>query len=169
MKIILKVSIILLLASFAFIAKGQSSSNKLQTVEQVKNLAKKYGLQDKLQESEFTFLKNKSENTVNDYLKTRYTFELREEAVKKFRAKTLYVRTMKDYFELIEKDPTIREIEVKIYGGEEAYKNYFHEMIKYQYRIYRDTNGALSFFKKESPFRAQESISGTRIDNLAKK
>ena len=162
MKIIVKISIIILFFSFPFIAKGQPNVNK----EQVKSMAKKYGLQDKLQEKEMALLSDKPEKMVNDYLKKRYDFELREESVKKFREKTLYVRSMKDYFELVEKNPTARQIEVNIHGGENAYKEYYKEMIKYQYRIYRYPNGALAFLKKESPKSPEESQFGQRIDNL---
>ena len=162
MKIIVKISIIILLFCSPFIAKGQPNVSK----EQVRNMAKKYGLQDKLQEKEMALLSNQPEKMVSDYLKKRYDFEVREQIVKKFREKTLYVRSMRDYFELIEKNPTVRQIEINIHGGEKSYKEYFEEMIKYQYRIYRRTNGALAFLKKESPKSAEESQFGQRIDNL---
>ena len=154
--------IIFLLFSSPFIAKGQPNVSK----EQVRNMAKKYGLQDKLQEKEMALLSNQPEKMVNDYLKKRYDFEVREEIVRKFREKTLYVRSMKDYFELIEQNPTARQIEINIHGGEKSYKEYYKEMIKYQYRIYRYPNGALAFLKKESPKSAEESQFGQRIDNL---
>ena len=163
MKIIVKISIVILLFSSPFIAKGQTNVNK----EQVRSMAKKYGLHDKLQEKEISFLNGKPEKMVNNYLKKRYDYQVREEIIKKFRKETLYVRSMKDYFELIEKNPTVRQIEVNIHGGENSYKEYYKEMIKYQYRIYRDSNGALAFLKKESPKRTEESQFGQRIDNLS--
>ena len=164
MKIILKISISILFLSIVVIVHGQENVSK---IAQVKNMAKKYGLQDKLHQNELVFLSNKPEKMVNNYLEQRYAFEQRELAVKKFREKTLYVRSMKDYFELIEKDPVIRKIEVKIHGGEKLYQEYYREMVHYQYRIYRNLNGALAFFKNETPKNSEELEFGQRIDNLS--
>lgn len=163
MKIILKISISILFLSIVGIVQGQENVSK---IAYVKNMAKKYGLQDKLQKNEVAFLSNKPEKMVNNYLEQRYAFEQRELTVKKFRAKTLYVRSMKDYFQLIEKDPVIRKIEVNIHGGEKLYLEYYREMVHYQYRIYRNPNGALAFFKTETPKNSEELGFGQRIDNL---
>ena len=163
MKRFLHVLIILLMFSSPFIAKGQTNVNR----EQVVSMVKKHGLQDKFQEKDISFLIGKPEKMVNNYLSKRYDYEVRMDVIKKFKEKTLYVRSMKDYFELVEGNPTVRQIEVNIHGGENSYKEYYKEMIKYQYRIYRRTNGALAFLKKESPKRTDESQFGQRIDNLS--
>ena len=150
--------IIFLLFSSPFIAKGQPNVNRGQAISMVK----KYGLQDKFQEKDISFLIGKPEKMVNDYLKKRYDFEVREEIVKKFREKTLYVRSMKDYFELVEKNPTARQIEVNIHGGENSYKEYYKEMVKYQYSIYRYPNGALAFLKKNR-LKARKNLNSVNV------
>lgn len=166
MKNLLRIFILLPFLLPSFLVTSQTTIDKSWTFEQIKGMAKKYSLQDQLKETEIKYLKNKSKKVIDDYLQKRYSFEEKEKTVKKFREKTLSVRSMKDYFLLIEKNPTIREIEIKIHGGENQYKEYFKEMVKYNYRIYRDSNGALSFFKIESPLSPEESDLGRRIDNL---
>jgi hypothetical protein len=141
---------------------------QLWTVDQVKEMAKKYKLQDSVTASNRFFLVYENKQTIDNYLKEE------SEAIKaiidlhKYLSKTKYVKTYEDYVKLVNSFPTIRASVVKAHGGEVKHQKYIAAALKFKWRIYRKEQGALSFERADLPVSEAELTWGKRIDTLVK-
>ncbi len=85
-----------------------------------------------------------------------------------FRAQTASVHNFADYCTLVERFPVVRAAVVKMRGGEKAHQAYIVKAQKYTWRIYRNKQGGLAFFRADLPIKPTENKYGLRIDKTSK-
>ena len=154
-----------------FFAEAQKISEKpkqLWTLQQVKEMAKKYNLQDSITPSNRFFLIYVDKKSIDTYLKEESEAVKAKVELMTYLDKTKYVRTYEDYVNLVNALPTIREGIVAMHGGEFKHQIYIRDARKYKWRIYRKAQGALSFERADLPVSENELKWGKRIDNLPK-
>ncbi len=150
-------------------AKGQKRyPEDLWTVEQVKQMAAKYNLQDSISATKNTLLLTMKKEEIEQYFQKVDKFRQETIVYKSFQAKTKLVRSYEDYFKLVESMPLIKDDVVQNLGGTEKYERYKKEVSKDKWRIYRDQAGNLRFFKASTVIKPAELKMGQRLDNLQK-
>ena len=80
-----------------------------------------------------------------------------------------YVRNLEDYFKLIDSYPSIREADVKSFGGEKELNIWRNKLRQCKvWRIYRNSHGGLAIRQGDKLLTKEETLLGKRIDNLPK-
>ena len=160
--------ILLLLAVFPFVGYAQSSARPAPkwTIEQVREMAKKYNLQDSISSTNRYFLIYTDKKNIEKYLQEESTAIRETREMKTYLEKTKFVRTFDDDIRLLDAYPSVRAIIVKMRGGEFAHKKYIASAQKYKWRIYRNNQGGLAFERADLPVTESETKFGQRIDNL---
>lgn len=155
-----------------FVAQIAISQNGLPprkwTVAQVKEMAKKYNMQDEVSEKNNVILLSLEKEQVESWLKRQYNVKVQRDKFDAYGKETKTVRTYQDYLNLLEKHPYVRAAIVKNRGGEEVFKKDTKEALKLNWRIYRNANGGLAFERDDRPISSQELSWGQRLDNLPK-
>ena len=148
-------------------AKGQKRyPEDLWTVEEVKKMAEKYNLQDSVSATKNTMLLTFSKSEIDEYFKEVYKYRAETTEYKKFNEKTKFVRSIDDYYTLVESMRIVKNDVVKSIGGIEKYAMNKKNTKKYTWRIYRNSNGDLRFVRNDTPVNENEKKLGHRIDNL---
>jgi hypothetical protein len=156
---------------FSVIAKAQNTAvtpKKMWTISEIKEMAKKYNLQDSVVLPRNAFLVYLNRKTLDFYLKRQSAQARENQEWFEYSAKNQYVRTFDEDAKLVELYPTIRASIVKSRGGEKAHQEYIAAARQYQWRIYRNSDGGLAFFRADQPIEEREFQYGKRIDNLQK-
>jgi hypothetical protein len=157
--------------TFPFVSTAQKISEKpkqLWTLEQVKEMAKKYNLQDSITTTKRFFLVYVNKQFIDKYLQDEAKAIRAKAELRIYLEKTKSVRTYEDYTNLVNSLPTIREGIVSMHGGEFKHQIYVRDALKFKWRIYRKDQGALSFERADLPFSEDELSWGVRLDTLAK-
>ena len=162
-----KISIIVVL-TFSITHLYSQVMKKLWTVEQVKSIAKKYGMEDYVSDTKNTALLYDKKEDIEKYFQEESKVKQRIKEFKEYSEKTKYVRTYDDYLKLLEQYPTLKAQLEKSQGGSEEYAKYNAEAKKEKWRIYRNASGGLSFQNAALPIEPQELQWGKRVDNLPK-
>lgn len=161
-------SIVLL---FPLSANAQDTLPKLKqlwTLEEVKEMAKKYNLQDSVGPKKNNFLLYTKRRSIEKYFQqVTKDIQMREE-FKAYLAKTKNVRTYEEFENLLNSFPNVKAVLVESQGGEDNYKKYMKESRNYTWRIYRNKDGGLAFFRADEAITEGEFQCGQRIDNLPK-
>jgi hypothetical protein len=171
MKKSIRFSITVFLFIFGFVANAQNTSTglkKLWTIAEVQEMAKKYNWQDSVILPKYASLVYLSKKNIEGYFQRRNLSAKKDHEWAEYLAKTKDVHTFDEDAKLIEAYPTVRAAIVKMRGGEAAHKAYIASARQFQWRIYRDNNGALAMFRADQPVEEREFQYGKRIDNLAK-
>jgi hypothetical protein len=156
---------------FLSLAEAQKVAGKpkqMYTLVEVKEMAKKYNLQDSITSTKRFFLLYFDKNGIEKYLQEESKAIRAKVELLTYLEKTKYVRTFDDDVNLINSLPIIREGIVKSRGGEFQHQLYIRDARKFKWRIYRNEKGALSFERADEPILEHELKWGKRIDNLAK-
>ena len=144
---------------------------QLWTLAQVKEMAKKYNLQDSVVLKKYNFLLYTKKRSVEKYFqKEAKEIQIREE-FKTYLSKTKNVRTYKDYENLLNSFPNVKQAIAQSQGGEVAFDKYLKESSKYTWRIYRNKDGGLGFYYANEAIDEEEANYAKRcqrIDNLPK-
>lgn len=141
---------------------------KLWTLEQIKEIAKKYGMEDYVSSTKNTALFYDNKEDIEKYFQEESITLRANKEFEECAEKTKYVRTYDDYLKLIEKYPTIKAQVEKVHGGKEAFAQYSALAKKEKWRIYRNKIGGLSFQNAALPIEKNELSWGVRVDNLTK-
>jgi hypothetical protein len=141
---------------------------KLWTLKEVKEIAKKYGMEDYVSETKNTALLYDKKEDIERYFQLESQTLKATKEFKECSEKTMYVRTYDDYLKLIEQYPTVKAQVEKTHGGKESFVKYNELAKKEKWRIYRNASGGLSFQNAALPIEPQELQWGKRVDNLPK-
>ncbi len=160
--------IILFFTSLNFINSQNKVSKKIWTVQQVKEMAKPYNLQDSVSETKNNLLLYMTKSEIVSYFNREVKYREFYKAYTYYREKSKSVRTYSDYFNLLDQVPLIKEDVIKSHGGEDNYAKFKQDALKYQWRIYKDTNQDLRFIRADTKVTPNELKIGTRVDNLPK-
>lgn len=136
------------------------------TIEQVREMAKKYNLQDSISYTNRYFLIYVDKIKVEKYLQEESTAIRETKEMKEYLEKTKFVRTLDDDIRLLNSYPSVKAAIVKMRGGEAGHRRYVQQARKYQWRIYRNNQGGLAFERADLPITESEKKFGQRIDNL---
>ncbi len=159
--------IFLLISSTSLKSQNQKRyPTDLWTINEVKKMAEKYNLQDSVSATKNTMLLTFSRSEIDEYFKEVYKYRTETTEYKQFNEKTKFVRSINDYYALVESMPIIKNDVVMSMGGIEKYAMNKKNTKKYTWRIYRNANGDLSFVKDNSPIQENEQKLGQRIDIL---
>jgi hypothetical protein len=164
--------ILFILLISSFLAEAQKIAQKpkqLWTIEQVKEMAKKYNLQDSITSTKRFFLIYVNKDDIEKYLREESKAIRAKAELYTYLEKTKYVRTFDDDVNLINSLPTVRETIVASRGGEFKHQLYIRDARKFKWRIYRSEKGALSFERADEPISEDELKWGKRLDTLPKK
>lgn len=142
-------------------------SDKKSTMQEVRQIADKYNLQDfEISETKNNLLLFMSKEQINNYFKKVVQYRELVNAYASFKEKNQQVRTYSDYFALLDQIPIVKKDVVYVSGGEEKYAKFQQDVLKSNWRIYRSLNGDLYFFKADTKIVPNETKVGKRIDNL---
>ena len=145
-----------------------SKLEQLWTINQVKDMSKKYNLQDSVVLKRYSFLLYTSKENMEKYFhREAKAIQLNAE-FSAYLSKTKYVRNHDDYEKLLNFFPNVKTDIVKSYGGEQGFNEYVKEARKYKWRIYRNPKGGLGFWRSDTNITQEELKFGKRVDNLPK-
>jgi hypothetical protein len=144
-----------------------SKSYKPQwTIEQVKEMARKYGIEDSISPTKRHFLVYFDKSSIEKYLQKESKAVQAKKEYKAYLSATSKVRTFEDDIKLLEQYPSVKADVVKMHGGDIGYKQYVTKSSKYKWRIHRNSQGGLYFERADLPTTNEEKQFGQRIDNL---
>ena len=165
-------AIFIFLFAFSLVLVSQNTPIKepkqLWTIEEVKDMAKKYNFQDSISSTKRNFLVYLDKKGIEKHFMDEVKVRQHRNEMKTYLEKTKYVRTFDDDNNLLNSYPTVRAQTVKGRGGEIKHLEYIKAARKYQWRIYRNSIGGLAFYRADQPVMKSESDWGQRIDNLPK-
>ncbi len=168
----MKFFLFLFVILFSFNLKAQDTTKPLKplwTIDQVKQIAKKYGFEDSVTSPRFRFLLYLDKVKLEKHLKTNGENLKKNKEWSDYLTRTKFVRTFEDHAKLVDAYPTVRAALVKAYEGEDKYKLYLLSAQKYKWRIYCTPKGSLTFFRADEPISSKEAGRGMRIDTLPRK
>ncbi len=174
MKKVFKNITMICLLTFSFCSKIKSQSIKdsvwiaVRTVEEAKQMAKKYDLEDSVSFTNNNILLFLTKEKAEKYLHNLSKAIKKRNEFDTFLNKTQYVKSYSDYFNLINSLPSVKKGWVDGFGSEKKYNDYVKETLKSNWRIYRTAKGELKFFKADTKITQSELKSGVRIDTLPK-
>lgn len=147
---------------------SQNSANHLQkwTLDEVKNMVKKYNLQDSVTTTKNNGLMYKDKAEIEQWAQSWVKSNEERAEISAYFKDTEKVRSRADYFKLLDSYPTIKQKIVKSYGGEIGFQNYKETSLKAQWRIYRNEKGELAFRPANFPISEEEKCLGKRVDIL---
>jgi predicted RND superfamily exporter protein len=160
-----KNSLALILIFSAIYSYGQVSK-KLWTVEQVKLIAKKYGMEEHISDKRNTALLYYKKEDIENYFQKQSEVLQRNKEFKEYLEKTKTVRNYDDYLKLVGQYPMLKAQLEKSQGGKIEYEKYNAAAKKEKWRIYRNTAGGLSFKNAALPVEGEELKWGKRVDDL---
>jgi hypothetical protein len=163
MKHILPYYIFLLFLIFGCkdLSKEEKLPQKNFTIEQVKSVGAKYGLDSLVTEEKNSALTFFSEAELNNFfIKEKNTLDLRKET-KSYLERTIWVNSFEDYLYLLDSLPLLKKSEIDAQGGLEKFDKYVDFMKKTKWHVYRFKEGGISF---EYPERDNGKQNGTRMD-----
>jgi hypothetical protein len=142
------------------------NQKKLWTLEQIKEIAKRYGMEEYVSKTRNTALLYEKKEDVEEYFKEESELFKREKIFQAFSERTKYIRTYDDYLNLLKQYPIVEAEVEKTHGGKEAFSKYNEIAKKEKWRIYRNKSGGLAFRNAAFPIEAGELNFGKRVDNL---
>lgn len=138
------------------------------TLEEVKNMVKKYNLQDSVTTTNNNALMFFDKNEIEFWCQNRLT-GIRERTIReRYFKDTEKVKSRVDYFKLLDNHPSIKQIIVEGHGGEDGFQKYKARVLKSDWRIYRNEKGELAFRPAKYPISEEEQHLGKRVDTLLK-
>jgi hypothetical protein len=163
-----KYGILLILVSWLhFVANGQERQKPQMTIEELTTIAKKYGLENMVSQNKGLVYSDKKE--VEQYFQNESKAQKSSAEFSLMMTKTKNVRTYKDYFNLLDASPLVKEQFLAAHSwNEEAYQKYVSSFAKYKWRIYRDEFGGISFYRADTKIAKEEPKQSLRIDRLPK-
>ena len=165
--ILLAVVGIVIIPLFAFSQNTLPKSPKaLWSLEEVKQMAKKYDVQDCVSAEKNTYLLYVDKKNLDAYFAQEAKAQKKRAESNAYLQKTKFVRTFEDHDNLINAYPSVRANIVKSRGGEEKHQEYIKAACQYKWRIYRNVHGGLAFYRADEPVMGSEAEWGQRIDNL---
>ena len=159
----------MLLFSFYNLMYCQGNKKPQRTIEELATIAKKYGMEDMMPSLKNTTLIYDDINQVEQYFQKTYKAHQGGLEYADLMKKTINVRTQKEFFDLMDKYPLVKEGFMSAHKWDnKAYKEYVNNVSKVKWRIYRDKFGGLSFYRADTEVDKEELSQGYRIDNLPK-
>jgi hypothetical protein len=140
----------------------------VRTVEEAKQMAKKFNLEDSVSFKKNNILLFLPKEKAEKYLLSMSEGIKRNNEFNIFLNKTQYVKSYSDYFKLINSMPNVRKGWVDGFGSEKKYNDYIKETLKNNWRIYRTAKGELKFFRSDTKISQVELNLGKRLDTLPK-
>ncbi|MDZ7876048.1 MAG: hypothetical protein U5L45_00175 [Saprospiraceae bacterium] len=138
-----------------------------RTVEDLAKIATKHGMQDMMPSLKNTTLLYDDIAKVEQYFETTSTSRKMGLQYNEFKKKAANIRTHKEYFDLMEKYPLVKNAFMVAHKWDDkSYAEYVNKVAKYKWRIYVDKSGSLSFYKGDAKITKAELAQGRRIDNL---
>jgi hypothetical protein len=157
----------ILVVCFHFIMIGQEPKKPQLTIAELTEIAKKYGMENQV--SKNTALIYYDRKFVEQHFQNESHAQKSSNESDKFLEKTINVRTYKDFFNLMDASPFVKEGFLKSHNwNEETYRKYVDSFSKYKWRIYRDRFGGISFYRADTKLSKEELSQGKRIDYLPK-
>ena len=141
---------------------------QLWTLEEVKEMAKKYNFQDSIGSGKNTLLLYIDKRGIEKYFQQQAKAIQIHNEFKAYLSKTINVRNFEDLEILLNSFPNVKDAVVKSHGSENNYNKYMSEVYCYCWRIYRNKDGGLAFFRADEEITEHELNCGQRIDNLPK-
>jgi uncharacterized membrane protein len=142
------------------------SMKQLWTLEQVKAMAKKYNYQDSISEKKNNLLLYMTKEQIEEHLSSEFNIKEYRKEMNTYLANTKNVKNYDDFLKLINSLPRVKKQLVKLEGGEASFEKKINDAKQYKWRIYRNPEGALSFFRADTKIITSELKNGKRIDNL---
>jgi hypothetical protein len=163
MKNKLFILIIFLLYSFGCqkYTKEETMPQKHFTIEQVKSIGAKYGLDSLVTEEKNGALQFFPESDLNNYFKDQKNSLDYGEQAHSFLKRTIWVNSFDDYISLLDSLPLMKKNEIEGRGGIEKFNEHVDAMKKIKWHIYRFKEGGVAF---EYPERDKGQHIGTRMD-----
>lgn len=147
-------------------SQNSAKSSQNWSLEEVKNMVKKYNLQDSVTATKNNGLMYADKIEIEKWAKSWVRAIEQQKERESFFNETQKVRTRADYYKVLETHPLIKQQLVNMQGGEVNYEKHKAETLKTNWRVYRNKKGELAFLPANRPIRAEEKQNGQRIDNL---
>ena len=146
-----------------------AQAQKQRSEQELEIIANQYGLGDMMPMLKNSNLLYANRADVETYFQRESKIKKRSLEFSSLMTKTQNVKTYKDFFNLLEKLPLVREEFLTSHKWTETdYQDYIKSCMKYKWRIYRSTFGGLSFYRADTKLGKEELTQGVRIDNLPK-
>lgn len=165
--VILSITVFLKQYSFCQTPNSGITTKPLWDIQDIKSIAKKYDLQDSVSDR-YKFLIYVNKNDIEGYFDDMAKVVKQRKTYNNYYSETSKIRDYKDYILLLEKYPEVKKDIIKSHGSEIQYNRYIKSALKYNWRIYRNQNGGLSFYRADTDIDKSELNRGRRIDNLPK-
>jgi hypothetical protein len=145
------------------------SKKRIWTLAQVQEMAKPYNMEGEISETKNNALMYFTKEQLIEYFKEESKTRKDIAEFELFVKKTKYVKTVEDYYRLINSIPSVREDFVKkIFKSEAKYVSNYEKAMKLKWRIYRNDKGEMSFYQADTPVTPIEHTKGVRQDKLPK-
>lgn len=152
---------------FQYIVICQNQQKPQRTFEELTEMAKKYGMENKIQKKSALMYVDK--NYLEEYFQKESKAQKSSSESDAFLTKTANVKTYKDFFDLLNTSPIMKEAFLKSHNwNENEYQKYVDSFSKYKWRIYRNLGGGVAFFRADTKISTSELKNGKRIDRLPK-
>ena len=162
----LSLSIVFTLA-FYVISYCQNNSKQQFSMAELTEIAKKYNMENTVQKN--TGLMYLDKNKVEEHFQSESKAQIVASETNTFLQKTINVRTAKNYFDLLNTYPIVKAEFLKSHNWtEKNYNDYVATFLKYNWRIYRNSNGGVAFYRADTKVSTSELRNGKRIDSLPK-
>ena len=144
---------------------------QLWTLSEVKEMAKKYNLQDSISLKKNSLLLYTKRSSIEKHFQQEAKMIQIHNEFRAYLAQTINVRNFEDYEILLDSFPNVKEAIVKSHGGQQAFNKYMQEACIFTWRIYRNKDGGLGFYRADLALDEEETEYAKncqRIDNLPK-
>lgn len=149
-------------------AKNRYILKQKWTLEEVKNMVKKYNLQDSVTMTNNNALMCFDKSEIEFWCQNRLA-GIKERTIReRYFRDTEKVKSYADYFRLLDNHPSIKQIIIQGNGGEDGFQKYKARVLKSDWRIYRNEKGELAFRPAKYPISEEEKHLGKRVDTLLK-
>ena len=164
---------ILVILTLCFLQKNVIGQNNKQlpamkplwSVEQVKEMAKKYNLHDSISATKNNLLLFMTKEQIENYFKDEFKNRHLIKESKEYRSKTKDVRNYKDFLNLLAQYPTMKAKAELSHGGKDGFEKYNRDALNIKWQIYRSNDGGLTFINPASKC-ATDLSKLQRLDNL---
>jgi hypothetical protein len=142
---------------------------KLHTMEEVRQIAKEYNMEDLATEENNGSLMYFTKEQLHAYFAKAKKDRAGNQEFLSYQQRTRYVRSYQDYLNLLDSLPNMKASMIEADGGEEQFRLESAEMLKTQWHIFRsEEDGSLAWIHPTTDPSKISPVNGKRIDNLPK-